>query len=137
MSEIGVRDRTEPWAWLESTKDLQETAFGYDYGILEDTAARAGYLDWNVTAAGQELAEIREEFSWKPWATDQPFVNRDRVRDEVIDVMHFLGNILTAIGVDDAELEEHYKAKQDRNRARMASGTYSARKGGLSEGSDA
>ena len=136
MSEIGVRDRTEPWLWLQSTKDLQETAFGYAFPII-GPAYQAPYLDWNVTAAGQELAEVREEFSWKPWATDQPFVNRDRVRDEVIDVMHFLGNILVAIGVDDAEFEEHYKAKQDRNRARMASGTYSARKGGLSEGSDA
>jgi dimeric dUTPase (all-alpha-NTP-PPase superfamily) len=93
-------------------------------------------LNWNCTAAVQELAEVREEFSWKPWATDSPFVNRDRVRDEIIDVLHFLGNMLTVIGVNDEELAEAYQKKQQKNRERAASGTYSARKGGLAEGSD-
>jgi dimeric dUTPase (all-alpha-NTP-PPase superfamily) len=96
----------------------------------------AHYLDWNQTAAVQELAEVREEFSWKPWATDQPFVNRERVRDEIIDVLHFLGNMLTAMGVTDEELALYYQHKQDINRQRAASGTYSAIKGGLAQGSD-
>jgi hypothetical protein len=99
-------------------------------------AKATDFLDWNVTAAIQELAEVREEFSWKPWATDEPFVNRDRVRDEVVDVMHFLGNILVAIGVTDEELAEAYQAKQEKNRLRKESGSYSARKGGIAEGSD-
>jgi dimeric dUTPase (all-alpha-NTP-PPase superfamily) len=96
----------------------------------------AEYLNWNCTAAVQELAEVREEFSWKPWAKDEPFVNRERVRDEIIDALHFLGNMLTVMGVTDEELAEAYQRKQEINRQRAASGTYSAKKGGLSEGSD-
>lgn len=149
-------EETDRWRWLASTYELQSEVYGYPLDDLADGAlpfardasdrAReirnertfplAHYLDWNVTAAGQELAEIREEFSWKPWATDAPFVNRDRVRDEVVDVLHFLGNILVGIGVTDAELEKAYQEKQARNRARAESGRYSAVKGGIAEGSD-
>ena len=131
------------WRWLESTDRLQRETYGFGdlYASTMDgddaDAEVVDYLDWNQTAAIQELAEAREEFSWKPWATDPPFVNRDRVRDEVIDALHFLGNMLTILGVDDDELAAEYQRKQEINRRRAASGTYSAKKGGLAEGSDA
>lgn len=129
------------WKWLESTDKLQRETYGYgnlyEGARLGEDGSTADYLNWNATAAVQEMAEVREEFSWKPWAKDEPFVNRDRVRDEIIDTLHFLGNMLTVIGVTDLELAIHYQIKQDINRQRAASGTYSAKKGGLSEGSDA
>lgn len=130
------------WRWLESTDKLQRETYGfgnlYESTVDGDNADPevADYLDWNQTAAIQELAEAREEFSWKPWATDAPFVNRDRVRDEIIDALHFLGNMLTVMGVTDDELAEAYQKKQEINRARAASGNYSAKKGGLTMGSD-
>lgn len=123
------------WRWLESTKELQQLTYGYDWTKFS-TKSLAEYIWWNTFAANQELAEMAVEFSWKPWATDPPFVNRDRVRDEAIDVLHFLGNILTSLGVTDDELAHHYQLKQDKNRRRAASGTYSAKKGGLGEGSE-
>lgn len=137
------------WKWLESTKKLQEGIYGYpldDFSTLvktqdnpifdNDLRAVAKYLDWNATAAVQELAELREEFSWKPWATDRPFVNRERILKEAVDVGHFIGNILTGIGVTDEEYEEAYRNKQQINILRAQSGTYSAKKGGISQGSD-
>ena len=125
------------WRWLESTRELQEGTYGYDHGAMrEDLALLAKHLDWNQTAAVQELAELREEFSWKPWATDEPFVNRDRIISEAVDIGHFIGNILVAVGCNDDEYEEAYRRKQAINRARAESGNYSARKGHISEGSD-
>jgi dimeric dUTPase (all-alpha-NTP-PPase superfamily) len=130
----------ETWRWLESTDKLQRETYGYgrEYESVHEGewVALSRYLDWNLTAAVQELAEVREEFSWKPWAKDEPFVNRVRVREEIIDALHFLGNMLTVMGVTDKELAEAYQKKQEINRARAASGTYSARKGGLAQGSD-
>ena len=151
MSEPLTFWKLDPeWKWLESTNKLQQETYGYGHlyedlqrlaadegtGDTEFTAALTDYLDWNATAAVQEMAEVREEFSWKPWAKDDPFWHRNRMRDEIIDVMHFLGNMLTVIGVDDEEFAEEYQYKQHINRQRAASGTYSAKKGGLSEGSD-
>lgn len=135
-----VPEATEPatvlsWRWLESTFELQTKVFDYTLPVL-DPAALAKYLEWNLLAAYQELGEIGVEFSWKPWAVDEPFANRERVRDEIVDVMHFLGNMLVAMGVDDEELEEAYKQKQAKNKRRHDSGTYSARKGSLGEGSE-
>ena len=134
------------WKWLESTDDLQRNTYGYDLDELATGASAhadhrqadnlSKYIDWNVTAAVQELAEVREEFSWKPWATDSPFVHRERVLKEVIDVQHFLGNILVAMAVTDEEYEEAYRLKQSINRKRVSSGNYSAKKGGLNQGSD-
>jgi len=129
----------DEWKWLESTDRLQRETYGYgtEYAVSQvEPGVMASYLSWNQTAAVQELAEVREEFSWKPWAKDRPFVNRERVRDEIIDVLHFLGNMLTVMGVTDQELAEAYQLKQAVNRQRAASGTYSAKKGGLSQGSD-
>lgn len=125
------------WQWLASTTELQTEDYGYDYEALRsDAGAMAAYIDWNMTAAVQELAEARVEFSWKPWAKDNPFVNRDRILGEVVDAHHFTGNILSALGVTDAEYEAVYQAKQAKNRRRQSSGTYSAVKGELGEGSE-
>lgn len=130
---------SRPWRWLESTKRLQEYTYGYFFHEGDDQKfprTVSEYLNWNQIAAVQELAEVREEFSWKPWATDPPFVNRIRVMNEIVDVLHFLGNMLVAVNVTDEQLEVAYKAKQNLNRSRFESGTYSAKKGGLAEGSD-
>lgn len=127
------------WKWLESTDKLQRETYGYGdmyEQAQQDPAVLVEYLDWNQTAAVQELAELREEFSWKPWAKDKPFVNRERIIKEAVDAAHFLGNILTSVGCTDKEWEAAYRFKQDINRQRAASGNYSARKGGLSQGSD-
>lgn len=135
------------WQWLASTYKLQSETYGYNLKFLATGAdegdnhfeARqqlAAYIDWNQTAAVQELAELREEFSWKPWAVDKPFVNRRRVLEEIVDVHHFTGNILVGMGVTDEEFDKAYQKKQQKNRERKASGTYSAKKGGLAEGSD-
>ena len=130
-------DDAARWLWLASTLELQTKVFKYDFDVMSrDTSALASYLMWNFFAAHQELAEAAVEFSWAPWATDEPFVNRDRVRDELVDALHFIGNVLVALGVDDVELEMAYRSKQEKNTRRAASGTYSKRKGGLGDGSN-
>jgi hypothetical protein len=123
------------WVWLASTYELQTKTYGYDFRAMS-VKDLAKYITWNVFAAHQELAEASVEFSWAPWATDEPFVNRTRVVDELIDVLHFVGNIMVSLGVTDEELAVRYAAKQDKNRRRVASGSYSKRKGGLGDGSD-
>lgn len=123
--------------WLRLTKQVQTDIYGYDFDALQvDVKGQAEYIWWNVFAAQQELAELSVEFSWKPWAVDKPFVNRQRIMDEAVDVLHFMGNMLTAIGVTDDELNEAYRRKVQLNIQRKQSGSYSAKKGTLADGSD-
>jgi hypothetical protein len=136
----------KPWRWLASTYRLQSEVYDYPLEVFirgaqanataQQVAPLANYIQWNMFSAFVEIAEASVEFSWKPWAVDLPFVNRDRIIDEIIDVNHFLGNILTAVGCTDDEYERRYQAKQQKNTDRVESGTYSAKKGGLGEGSD-
>lgn len=117
--------------WLSSTKELQEQAFGVDYSALWDSPdALADYMLYNLYALTDEVAEVGREIGWKPWAKDRGFVRQDAVIDEVVDVMHFLSNILCAAGVTGEQLAKAYRSKQDENRRRMASGTYTQRKDG-------
>ena len=67
-----------------------------------------------------EVAEISGEFAWKPWAVDHPFINRDALLEEIVDVNHFLGNMLVYLGVTDSEYEAAYRRKQAINRDRQA-----------------
>lgn len=46
-------------------------------------------------------------------------MNRQRVLDEIVDVLHFIANMLVTIGVTDDELEAAYQAKQEVNRQRQ------------------
>lgn len=138
---LAPAEALDRWAWLRSTVDLQTNVYGYDLDHLIDKTVEVNalqyYMTWNLLAAIIEMAEMSVEMHWAPWSTDKPFVNRERVRDEGVDVGHFLGNILTAAGVTDKEYEAAYRAKQAKNRRRAESGTYSKVKGGLGEGSDA
>jgi hypothetical protein len=137
MAEVAEEAVADQWRWLRGVKELQEGTFGHDFAAMSrDVGAQAAFLTWNAFAAFVEVAESQVEFSWAPWAADRPYVNRERVRDEVIDALHFLGNMLVAVGVDDEELATAYLIKDGIIRSRQGSGSYSKRKGGLGDGSD-
>ena len=119
-----MRSVDEPWRWLESTRRLQLEAYGHDMAKLRyEPEALLRSLRDNLLAALVELAgEVPREFHWKPWSHDGPWVHRDDLVEEIIDVQHFLGNMLVALGVDDDEYARRYQAKQEKNRARQAAG---------------
>lgn len=111
---------TERWRWLESTRALQREAFGRDpdrdVGVPHRMARR---VRENILAAIVELVEMLNEVKWKYWSHEPAWVRRDRVLKEAVDVNHFIGNALVAVGITDEEYEEAYRAKQEENRARQ------------------
>lgn len=111
------------WNWLASTRALQEEYFRRSFPI-RDPDELADYVTENHTAAVIELSEFMQEVGWKPWATPRGWVNRDAALGELVDVGHFLANLLCALDVSDAEWERAYRAKQETNRHRMRSGDY-------------
>lgn len=105
------------WRWLESTARLQRETYGRVPG--GDVESQARGLRENLFAAFVELAEVAREFSWKYWAKDPPYVNREKIIEELVDVEHFLGNMLYELEVTDDEWEEAYQNKQAENRHRQ------------------
>ena len=107
------------WSWLESTVDLQREAYGFEWTGNESPGEVAESLKENTLAAFAELGEVLREFHWKYWSHAEPFVNRDRVIDEIVDIKHFLANMLVAIRCGDEEFEAAYQYKQLINRQRQ------------------
>lgn len=117
------------WRWLTSTRELQETAYGVDFSKRQEGAELADNLVHQGFALIIELAECFGEIQWKDWAKDRGQHDRDAAVGELVDVAHFLANLLVHFGVTDEEWEQLYQAKQERNRQRQASaGGYDAKK---------
>jgi len=118
-----VSDR---WRWLESTRELQSKFFDVDYEeFAVDGDALADYLHVQTTAAHCEITEFLDEIDWKPWMhTPRGVHDRTAAIGELVDLGHFLANMLCALDVTDEEWEALYTAKQRRNRARRESGAY-------------
>jgi dUTPase len=115
----------KPWRWIESTKELQTEAYGADPGALIGDAW-ADFVTWNCAALLCEVGEFMREVGWKPWAINRGWMS-DKALEELVDVGHFLGNLLAALHVTDEQWEAAYRRKQQKNRDRMASQTYDGR----------
>lgn len=117
------------WSWIESTEQLQIDYFGNDLRAKEGDELDKHIL-YNVTAALDELHEaLAENPSWKPWSTETGVLNREAFKGELVDVMHFIANLIILGKIEEDEFWEAYRAKQQRNRDRMSkSGGYQASK---------
>jgi hypothetical protein len=110
------------WRWLASTRDLQVRAYG-DTNWPKEGDALADSVMMNVLALTNELqAEVLPEVGWKPWAQPRGWVNREAYLKELVDVGHFLANLLIAVGCTDEEWERLYRAKQELNLRRQRVG---------------
>lgn len=118
---VTIKRGPKPWRWLDSTRDLQRDAFGLDPDRdVGNPAGQAQRVQENFVAAVVELVELLNEVKWKYWSHEEPWVRRDHVLKEGVDVLHFLGNIFVAFGVTDDELWEAYREKQRENYDRQA-----------------
>ena len=103
--------------WIKDTVDLQEEFYkpgirNLPQGELED------WIRINTLAAEDELHEALQEISWKPWAKSEYF-NREAFIGEIVDVLHFVANMLGAANCTDEELNAAYLEKMERNRERQ------------------
>lgn len=114
-------------SWLRRTKDLQENVYYIDYKEMsgdKDANIRRliEYMRWNMLAIDDELAEMRQAISWKPWQHDKPYADREEIIKEAVDVLHFVANIIVAAGGTDEQLNKFYLEKMEKNRQRQLNG---------------
>lgn len=111
-------------SWLSSTAELQAEAFGAEpENAVGDEWA--DYVTWNCAALMTEMGEFMQELPWRPWKQPRGKPDRNaraRAVMEMVDVLHFAGNLLIAMGVTDEELSAVYKRKQNENRDRVLAG---------------
>jgi dimeric dUTPase (all-alpha-NTP-PPase superfamily) len=105
---------------------LQRDTYRVDfYGLQGDHDRRAEYVRMNALAAMVELTEALNEVGWKPWATNR-VMNTDAMIGELVDVWHFMLNMMLASGRDPRTLaklfQEKYLAKNQVNTRRQLEG---------------
>ena len=113
--------------WLKQTRRLQTDVYKIDYEAMTGDGPDKinnliEYIRWNMLAIDDELAEMRQPISWKPWQHDAPYADREEVIKEAVDVLHFVANIIVACGGTDEELNHFYLQKMEKNRKRQAVG---------------
>lgn len=99
---------------------LQTHLYGMDPAMLPLTE-RIHFLWTMHTAAIAEQQEMMDEVGWKPWASAK-FINVEKAKGEVIDVLHFVISEAIGLGMTSGEIFEKYAEKQERNRARQRDG---------------
>lgn len=98
----------------------------YDINLHEMTdEQRIQFIKDNILAATDELHEAMAETGWKPWATSR-HINEDAYLNEIIDLWHFVMNLVLATGHHPDFLAEQfhqrYMAKRRKNIQRQEDG---------------
>lgn len=106
--------------------EMQTTSFGADPMTLEGEE-RVQYIKDMVLAATDELHEALGEVGWKPWATSR-HVNDEALKGELIDLLHFVINLMLVARMTPEEIHHRYFVKAARNRQRQLEG-YDGRSG--------
>ena len=112
---------------LRKTRDLQKNVYFIDFDEMAGDDPRrirklVEYMRWNMLAIDDELAEMRQAISWKPWQHDEPYADREEIIKEAVDVLHFVANIIVAAGGTDEVLDRLYLEKMEKNKKRQIEG---------------
>ena len=113
--------------WLRKTRDLQKNVYFIEFDEMAGDDPRrirklVEYMRWNMLAIDDELAEMRQAISWKPWQHDEPYADREEIVKEAVDVLHFVANIIVAAGGTDEVLDRLYLEKMEKNKKRQLEG---------------
>jgi phosphoribosyl-ATP pyrophosphohydrolase len=127
-------------------KDIQENVYGYNFEELRENPLNEfrQFFDWNYHAIQDELRETFDALGgikdgigngvWKPWkksyhekAPEMSFnslseSDKKELQMELIDIQHFLFNMMLASGLTPADLMNMYFAKNKENRERQKRG---------------
>ncbi len=106
---------------METTLDKLDIIFDMQR-TLDDDIARLRELDYpmevwmqrEVLAMISELSEVLDEVNFKWWKNPAP-VDRDALKDELVDVMHFFVSMCIRSGMTADELYARYREKNKEN----------------------
>lgn len=109
---------------FERQLQLQIGSMGIDPATVSG-AQRYIYLLNNLEGIADELAEARAETNWKMWTTGSElgtFHDRDAFVKELVDLLHFLVNLLLLANATADEVYNRYMAKAAVNARRQDDG---------------
>lgn len=106
--------------------DKLDVIFEYQRRFDTELAEKRGLTDipmeqWiqrETLAMLSELAELIDEVNFKWWKNPKP-IDEDKVKDELVDILHFFVSMCLKTGMDAGELHQRYLDKNKENFARQ------------------
>lgn len=105
---------------LKLQRELQARINGYDVDE-QSQEQRIDNISLNVLATTDELHELLKEIGWKPWATSK-HINYVEAQQELVDVWHFVMNLMLHLGMTAEDLWTGYLKKNKVNFQRQDEG---------------
>ncbi len=79
-----------------------------------DGISKDEWVQKEVLAMLSELAELLAEVNFKWWKNPKE-INYDNVKDEIVDIVHFIASTSLKVGMDADEMYERYINKNEEN----------------------
>ena len=106
--------------------DKLDNIFEYQQRFDTELADRRGlggvsmeqWIQKETLAMLSELAELIDEVNFKWWKNEKP-VDIDKVKGELVDILHFFVSMCLKTGMDAGELHARYLEKNKENFARQ------------------
>lgn len=106
--------------------DKLDVIFEYQRRFDTELAEKRGLTDismeqWiqrETLAMLSELAELIDEVNFKWWKNPKP-IDEDKVKDELVDILHFFVSMCLKTGMSAGELHQRYLDKNKENFARQ------------------
>lgn len=92
-------------------KELQKH-FGNNLDKMSEYM-RQQYTKDNVLGLLDEVHEILREINWKKWKRSKKKIDKDRLKTEWVDALHFLINIALVWNIDAVEAYDSYLKKDE------------------------
>lgn len=106
---------------MEMQRKLQQEAYGINPGEL-DMPQKIKYIKDMHMGMMSEMSELLNEITWKPWTSGDLDINGDGYRKEIVDVWHFMMNLMLAVNMTPYELYNMYVQKRAVNLRRQQNG---------------
>lgn len=114
---------------FEKHRDFVNEHLAGGYGF-EDVSELSGkqrleFTIMLIAALKSEAQEVLDELPWKPWKDDHGdpgAVDPERVREEIVDVQHFVNNLIMAWFDNLEQFDCYFRAKLDENVRRQEEG---------------
>lgn len=102
--------------------DKLDNIFKYQQMFDSELAERRGlqgikmeeWIQKETLAMMSELAELIDEVNFKWWKNEKP-VDADKVKDELVDILHFFVSMCLKTGMTAEELHQRYLDKNKEN----------------------
>ena len=127
---------------MKLQKDIQENVYGYDFNAMrEKISSLKQFYDMNYHAIQDELREVFQAITgihsfpnaWKPWKSthkeamerkwdDLTEDEKKEFRMELVDLQHFLFNMMIAVDMTPEMLFNYYHSKNQENKDRQVRG---------------